>query len=103
MHLRDIQSREASDSEKYFPGHGSMANLEYLGVCLAGEVGEICGVIKSYSRGSIDFEELQEKLAGENPDVLIYLVMLSEAIGRDLQTDYDEKKEYNERKYLEGI
>lgn len=103
MHLRDIQSREASDSEKYFPGHGSQANLEYLGVCLAGEIGEVCGAIKSWSRGSIDFEELQRKIAEENPDVLIYLVMLSDALGRDLESDYEKKKEYNDRRYLEGL
>lgn len=99
MHLKDIQLREESDSERYFPGHGSMANLEYLGVCLAGEVGEICGWIKSYSRGSISFEKMREELAGENPDVLIYLVMLSAAIGRDLEDDYIVKKEYNDRRY----
>ena len=99
MHLKDIQAREALDSEHYWPRHGSMSNLEYLGICLAGEVGEICNVIKKHSRGTIDTEELSQYIGQEAPDVLIYLVMLVEALDIDLEIAYEDKKEYNEQRY----
>lgn len=100
MELRAIQQREANDSERYFPGHGSMANLDYLAICLAGEVGEICGWIKKHRRGSIEHDQMHTELQSELADVLIYLVMMAESLGIDLESAYKLKKAYNDRRYL---
>lgn len=97
MNLSHIQEREVRDSTHYFPDHH--AGFEYLAIALAGEVGETCNDIKKWSRGDFDTDELQYRLFRELPDILIYLVMLSGALGIDLEEAYDHKKEYNDRRY----
>lgn len=97
MHIADIQKREWDDKTHYFPEHKD--SLLYYATALAGEVGETCNVIKKYDRGSLDYGELVEKLYDELPDILIYLVMLAEKEGIDLEAAYETKKEFNERRY----
>lgn len=98
MDLSRIQEREASDSTHYFPSVPSKA-LEYLGVALAGEVGEVCNEIKKWSREDFGLGELIRRLEGELPDVLIYLVMLAEELGIELEDAYRRKKAYNDERY----
>ena len=103
--LREIQVREHEDTSHYFPdGPGS---LTYLATALAGEVGEACNEIKKYERG--DFENhpdrtpeqvLKDRLEGELPDILIYLVMLATRVGVDLESAYEKKKRFNDDRYL---
>lgn len=97
MHLRDIQSAEATDSKHYFPTLDQ--GYTYLGIALAGEVGEACNFIKKYERGSISETELVEELGKELADILIYLVMLADRAGVDLEVAYTDKKEFNEQRY----
>lgn len=97
MHLSRIQTIEMDDTTQYFPS--LTATESYLGVALAGEVGEVCNDIKKFVRGDFDFVELRNRLRGELPDVLIYLVMLAGVMGIDLEAAWEEKKEYNERRY----
>jgi len=97
MELMDIQRVEATDSTHYFPNYEQ--GPLYLSVALAGEVGETCNEVKKYARGDFDWEELQAKLEGELPDILIYLVMLSDQMGINLEKAYEAKKEYNEQRY----
>lgn len=99
--LRAIQSREARDSTHYFPNHEQ--GVAYLAVALAGEVGEICNVVKKYERGDFDMQILREELRGELPDVLIYLVMLAAHLDLDLQEAYVAKKEYNNARYKRTV
>lgn len=98
MHLEEIQTVEASDSKDYFPEHQN--SPLFLGIALAGEVGETCNDIKKHARGDFDFVELSGRLRNELPDILIYLVMLADQMGINLQTAYDIKKEYNDQRYL---
>lgn len=97
MDLSWIQRREAEDTSHYFPE--LKGGYAYLGVALAGEVGEICNNIKKYERGSMTMTELIDTLHEELPDVLIYLVMLADFANLDLEAAYAQKKEYNERRY----
>jgi len=97
MDIKEIQHTEATDSTHYFPSLEQ--GYAYLGVALAGEVGEICNMIKKYERGSITADEMQHVIYEEAPDVLIYLVMLADFAGIDLEGAYRDKKEYNERRY----
>ena len=97
MELKVIQQREAEDSTHYWPDHKD--GHEYLGICLAGEVGEVCNDIKKYSRGTYDWDDLVDHLDGELADVLIYLVMLAEFFEIDLEEAYKRKKAFNDRRY----
>lgn len=101
MELKVIQQREAEDSTHYWPNHDD--GHEYLGICLAGEVGEICNDLKKYSRGTYSGEDIEERMGNELPDVLIYLVMLAEYFGIDLEEAYKEKKAFNEQRYGRAV
>lgn len=96
MHLHEIQTREVEDTTHYFPEWGS---IEYLCLALAGEVGEAANDIKKWSRGSITRDEVEERLASELPDILIYLVMLAHEANVDLEEAYKEKKAFNEQRF----
>lgn len=98
MTIRDIQWIEARDTKSYFPNHTE--TLDYLAIAMAGEVGEVCNIIKKFDRGSINGELLREELSKELPDILIYLVMLAEKVGIDLQQAWINKKEYNDSRFL---
>ena len=101
MELSLIQQIEADDSKDYFPEHED--DPFFLALALVGEVGEICNNIKKHMRGDFDLTELRTRVAPELPDVLIYLVMLSDNLGRDLEEEYHRKKEFNERRYRPGL
>ncbi len=100
MDLLKIQEKEASDSKDYFPDHEP--TLEFLAIALAGETGESCNNIKKYMRGDFDFVELSGRLRKELPDILIYLVMLADIAGINLETAYHNKKEFNDQRFREA-
>lgn len=101
MHLKDIQEREASDSADYFPR--LRQDPLYLGIALAGETGEVCNKIKKWARDEWTDKELAEEVKDELADILIYLVMLADELELDLEKEWEVKKEYNDRRYLEGV
>ncbi len=100
MELERIQQIEADDSKTYFPEHED--SPFFLALALVGEVGEICNNIKKHMRGDFDLMELRARVAPELPDVLIYLVMLSDELGRNLEEEYHRKKEFNDARFGSG-
>lgn len=97
MDLEHIQKVEAKNNKLYFPEQEQTPT--YLGICLAGEVGEVCNEIKKWVRGTQDWEALRSKLVGELPDILIYLVMIAEEFAIDLDGAWEEKRIVNDRRY----
>jgi NTP pyrophosphatase (non-canonical NTP hydrolase) len=68
-------------------------NLSDWGVAVSGECGEMCNVIKKLNRyrdgiggNKKSQEELTEDLKGEIGDIAVYLDLLAQAIGCDLET-----------------
>ena len=79
----------------------------YFGCGLAGEVGELCNVIKKYERGFTDFRgdkkhflnqtKLEEELTGS----FIYLVLIARYYNIDLeQAILEEVERVNQRDYM---
>lgn len=101
MHLAEIQEAEASDSKRYFP-HLKEGPL-YLGIALAGETGEVCNKIKKWARDDWSVSQLREEVKDELADVLIYLVMLADHLGIELEEEYHDKKDFNNDRYLKEI
>jgi len=58
-----------------YPRHHAM---EYLGMGLASEAGEVAGVLKKWIRGDYSTKEMQEKLKKELGDVLWYVARLAD-------------------------
>jgi len=69
-------------NDKYFLGWRESRYLIFFSNALAGEVGEICNLVKkSYQGGTNRKNVLLEDLAIEAVDVFIYLVLYCEALG----------------------
>ncbi len=97
MDLLDIQQNESSDTKNYFPDH--KPDMQFLAIALAGETGESCNKIKKHLRGDFSLDTLRIILSDELPDILIYLVMLADEMGINLNTAYLTKKEYNDARF----
>lgn len=104
MKLSDIQEIEHRDVGVYFPDMYKDFDWMVLhtALALAGEVGEVANVVKKFDRGDFGKRTLVERLRDELPDVLIYLVILSETVGVDLTKAWKDKKEKNHAKYTSG-
>ena len=73
--VSEINRTRARDIERH---RKTAFDLNYYGVALAGEVGELCNFIKKQHRDSVDTTEDQMK---EIADVYTYLDLLAEKVG----------------------
>lgn len=87
------RNRRRCESPNGFNHQLSDWNLSDWGVAVAGEAGEMCNVIKKLNRyrdgisgNTKSREELMEDLKREIGDVAVYLDLLAQAIGCDLET-----------------
>lgn len=72
----------------------------WIALALAGEVGEVCNLIKKENRKTAPAPRfLQEQVAEELVDVLFYVARLLDARGIDLQAAWRLKMAENDRKY----
>lgn len=75
----------------------------YIGLCLAGEVGELCNFLKKESRSPEFREDKSKEIAMEIPDIMFYLAQLIKARGLDFDAIWHAKMNHNERKYKRPI
>lgn len=75
MHLDEYQERTRETA--VYPSDEA---VEYLGLGLNDEAGEVAGAIKKYKRGDYDEEELRSRVKGEAGDVLWYWVRLLDEV-----------------------
>ena len=100
MDLVRIQSQCVEDTKEYFPEMPDKGLGNYLALCLAGEVGEVCNDIKKLLRGDFTLADFTDRIGPELADVLIYLVLLAEEFGIDLEGEYHDKREVNNDRFL---
>lgn len=68
-------------NDKFFP-YWRNSHVIYYSNALAGEVGEICNLVKKRIGGGTNRREVNaEEIATEGVDVFIYLVLLLETLG----------------------
>jgi NTP pyrophosphatase (non-canonical NTP hydrolase) len=105
--LSELIAQCKQDGKRWFPNNQS---LEFLGLCLAGEVGEVANIIKKIGLGRVSPNDshAQEHLAEEIIDVLIYLCSMmghSYFENVDWMQVWNEKRTFNESRFnpiLEG-
>lgn len=97
--LKDIQIECSDDTLDWFPD--IEPSLDYLSICLAGETGEFCNIVKKMMRGSMDIEAEYTKflLSMELVDTFIYVVLLANILGMDLAKAYTIKREQNVERF----
>jgi NTP pyrophosphatase (non-canonical NTP hydrolase) len=68
---------------------------------LNGEIGEVTQIFHKMKRGSLNLqpEDLQQEIAWELSDVLIYTMLLATVFDIDLQAAYEQKQEYNSGRF----
>jgi NTP pyrophosphatase (non-canonical NTP hydrolase) len=95
--LQDIVDQCIDDSMEWFPEVAP--NLMHHCLALAGEVGELCNVVKKVDRRSIDEESARQMLIDETVDVFIYLCNIAAVLRMDLEAEYDRKRTFNQRRF----
>lgn len=86
------------DSQRWFPG---VANLPFLVLALAGEVGELANVVKKIVRGSLNGKDaaVKRQLDMEATDCLVYLLNIFGVLNVDPKKAYDMVRTLNEKRF----
>ncbi len=96
--MRELQERQKEIDEKLEQGdRHSNADPVYWGCAMAGEVGELCNLLKKQHRGWEDIS--LESIAKELADVVIYCLMMANVLDIDLRTEVTAKQEHNLRRW----
>lgn len=75
------------------------ASASYWSLALSGEVGELCNLVKKEVRDRVS---LKAQISEEMADILIYLCMMANSLGVDLEREYYRKQEKNVLRFREG-
>lgn len=75
--------------------------LEHLAVCLTGEIGEFCNILKKVVRGDYKLHEAKEDMSEELADCFIYLLKISNQFDVDLEAEFIKKVSKNKKKFDE--
>ena len=80
--MKEIWKEIIKFNDKCFPDWRKNRDLIYLSNALAGEVGEICNLVKKVYGGGTNKKDVSfSELAFEGIDVFIYLVLFFEIMG----------------------
>jgi NTP pyrophosphatase (non-canonical NTP hydrolase) len=77
----------------------NVPDLEHLAVCLAGEVGEFCNVLKKVTRGDFTWDQAKAELSEELADIFIYLTKISNQADIDIEQAVLNKIEHNKLRF----
>lgn len=97
-HVNHLAFEMRANSERWFPKwhDGTLPLPIAYALGLAGEVGEVCNVVKKMHRdGHHDGEGLGAELA----DCLTYLLLLADEVGVDIVDEYYRKAQVNEARW----
>ncbi|MFQ5884531.1 MAG: MazG-like family protein [Thermoplasmata archaeon] len=74
------------------------ASIQYWCLALAGEIGELCNLVKKETRDQVSMKEV---IAEEMADILIYLCMMANSLGVDLEEEFYRKQKKNIQRFGE--
>ncbi|MCY1289188.1 hypothetical protein D9M68_570730 [compost metagenome] len=106
--LEEIKAIQKEFDQTHFAGNKSfyteinennISELEHLAVCLSGEFGEFCNVLKKVSRGDFSLHEARAELAEELADTFIYLIKISNQLNIDIESETLNKIEKNKSRF----
>jgi NTP pyrophosphatase (non-canonical NTP hydrolase) len=82
-----------NDSRAWFPDIAE--DLDFMALAAAGEIGELCNVLKKVRRGTHTYEEMRDQIASESVDAIIYLLNILDIEGQDIAALYEMIREKN--------
>ncbi len=77
----------------------NLSELEHLTVCMMGELGEFCNILKKVTRGDNELDDVKPDLSEEFVDTFIYMIKISNQFGIDLEKGFLEKLEKNKHRF----
>lgn len=89
------------DTKEWFPDKAD--DLGFMGLALAGELGELCNLIKKVERGDLTLDEARKDIGEEATDVLIYLCEIFGILGISPSHMYDIKRRKNVARFANGF
>lgn len=95
--INEIVAQCGEDSKNWFPELAE--NVEFMGLAAAGEVGELCNLLKKAKRGTHTFEELSGKIVAEAMDAIIYLFNILDIEGQDAAALYHHIRTNNVKRF----
>lgn len=108
LELQDIQrsfdlSHQSANGPLFIEiGDNNVQELEHLAVCLAGEVGEFCNILKKVRRGDTSLKNAKPALSEELADIFIYLIKISNQFGIELEKEMMSKVEKNKARFQDS-
>ncbi len=93
-----IRSQHTQFIGTKFPPQGQ-EDIKFLSLALAGEVGELCNIIKKWWRGdgTLNIDEVGEEMS----NIRVYLELLSMCFGMDLDQECERKNKIVEQRLIE--
>lgn len=93
--LGEMSKQALADSELWFPA--TARSMSFVALAMAGEVGELCNILKKVERGSSSLGDpkVRHEIAFETTDVLTYALMMAGIGGFDLGKTYEIKRAKN--------
>ena len=73
--------------------------LQFLMLCLMGEIGEVSNLAKKMVRGDFPLHSKKDELAEELTDVFIYLIKLFNQLEINIEEEYFKKMRKNESRF----
>ena len=92
-----IAEQCGEDSRTWFPDLAS--STTFMALAAAGEVGELCNLIKKVERGTHSPEDVAGQVVSEAMDAIIYLLNILDIEGQDVAALYDKIRENNARRF----
>lgn len=75
--------------------------LEHLAVCLTGEIGEFCNLLKKVVRGDVELSKIKSNMNEELADCFIYLIKIANQFDVDIESEFIKKVNDNKNRYDE--
>lgn len=101
MELQDAFDKEHSGQFNWSERitESNLDILEFLLICMIGELGELANAVKKVLRGDLPFNSIREELNEEVADVFIYLIKLCNQMNIDLEESFLTKLEKNRTRF----
>lgn len=80
-------------------GDGDAAQLEHMAVCLMGEIGEFCNILKKVVRSDFTLKAAKPELSEELADSFIYLIKIANQFDVDLEKEFLAKVAKNKGRF----
>lgn len=77
----------------------SLEALEFLLICMIGELGELSNIVKKVIRGDFPLADKKEQLEEEVADTFIYLLKICNKMNIDLEENFLKKLERNKTRF----